>query len=1103
MEKQLLPRNIALPSIAKKLAGICSLFFLLISAASNAQLVVSKTDETCDGNGKITCTFTNPPAGATFEFNVYHLPDTTSEIAVLTSNGGEVTGLDAGNYRVIATITVNSTPTTYPAQDVTIANMITPLQIGADFTEEHCQDGTITALVTAGFPLEYELFEGPETAPPQSSPFFSGLLPGSYIVRVTDICGAKASISVTVPHNQVDFHVGGMGFVPELPDCNHIVVTNPVLTTNPDEDDLLFPFTMTYTVHPPGNAADIVVTATAPFGGPDLFIASATIPFWYGQQYSYDLLVTDACGTAYTFPNNMVNLTLTATFLPELGECSEYFFSIEPSVYVSPYNIVFNSYPAGFDPVTFNPGHPGPFPSGATFYGSATNTVPFGEYTFTLTDACGHSYSETQTIEPPEYTIITIPVPHPGCEAYQSDVQIQTPEFSMVSIIIIEAPPEFEFPLPFTVPAEWILDAHEAWLWDLWSGDYLIHIVDDCGMVHPKNFTVPPFLANLPINDTTRADCELDKGGLRVRGGNSNTLISAVITAAPAGFPETLPFDASGYIAGGTFSMAGLIPGDYTIAFTDNCLAHPPEVFTVMGYAITSSEVEVAKHCSSFDLHIAHVSNATSQQFWLQKLDTAGNWTHPDTGAVYVDDAIFGDNNALEVLNNSDNINLQYIGEFRVVKTFQAYENANIAPTKQCVEVLLEFDNTGEVEITDVVKLTCDGALSSVKIVADGVPPFHYYIIEKDGVPFFVDNGSNDTFTNLDPAVYLFSVEHFCGQSVVKVVDIASLPSLINATQPGFALVACDEDDNDGQANFELTQFNATIVGTQNPADFTLTYHATAADADLGANPLAEPYYSASAQLFARLKYNSGDCYDVVTVEIIVNPYPVLQMELRYGLCPNASITVTADPGMDSYLWSTGETTQSILVSSAGTYTLTVTQDHAGITCTGVYAVEVVGVAAPSISNVEVSDWTDSSNTVTIHTNEPDTGDFLYSIDGINYQQSNTFTGLFPGEYHVWVKDIGYCGSDDDDVYILMYPRYFTPNADGYNDYWKVRFDYYEPGLQTYIFDRYGKLITGFPTGSAGWDGTYNGKQLPSTDYWFLVVRQDGKEMRGHFAMKR
>lgn len=1102
MEQKLRPRITSFSPIVNFLTGICSVFFLLVSSVSNAQLSVTKTDETCDGNGKITCTYNNPAPSSTFEFKVYHLPDMVSPISVLTANGGEVTGLDAGDYRVVATVTVSGVPTTFPPQDVTIVEMITPLELGADSTEEHCEDGTITAIVTAGFPLEYELFDGPETTAPQSSPYFTGLLPGLYIVRVTDICGAKQSISVTVPHNEVEFQISGMGFEPELPDCTHITVTNPVLVLDQDDDDLLYPFTLTYTVHPPGNAPDVVITATQASGGAENFIASATIPFWYGQQYSYDLTVTDACGTSVSFPNNTMNLVLTTTFLPELGECSQYFFSIEPSVYVAPYNIVFSSFPDGFDPVAFNSAHPGPFPAGAAYYGTATNTVPFGEYTYTLTDACGHSYTETATIEPPEFSIITTPVPHAGCLAYQSDVQVQTPEFNMVSIIIIEAPDEFEFPLPFTVPASWILDPHEAWLWDLWSGDYLIHIIDDCGVVHPKEFTIPPFEANLPLNDATRADCELGKGGLRVRGGNSNTITSAIITDAPDGFPEPLPYDASIHVAGGTFSMANLIPGDYTIIFTDNCLTHPPEVFTVTGYAITANEIDVAKHCASFDLDLSHASNATNQKFWLQKLDAAGNWSHPATGVIYVDGDAFGGTNAIEIINNLNNINLQYMGEFRLVKTFQAYENAEIAPTKECSETLLEFDNTGEVEIVDILKLTCDGALSTVQVIADGVPPFHYKIIEKDGAPFLVDNGSNDTFTGLTPAVYKFSVEHFCGQAVVKVVDIASLPSLINATQPNFALIECDEVDNDGQAEFALTQFNATIIGTQNPSDFTLTYHLTAQDADTGTNPLSEPYQSATAQLFARLKYNAGDCYDVVAVEVVVNPYPVLQMPLRYGICPDASVTITADAGMDSYLWSNGQTTPSITVSEAGTYTLTVTQDHSGITCTGTYTVEVDGVAAPTIHHIDVTDWTDNDNTITIHTSEPDNGDFLYSIDGTNFQQSNTFTGLLPGEYHVWVKDIGECGQDDELVQILMYPRFFTPNADGYNDFWKVRFDEFEPNLYTYIYDRYGKLITGFPMGSS-WDGKYNGKDLPSTDYWFTVTRQDGRVLRGHFAMKR
>lgn len=53
------------------------------------------------------------------------------------------------------------------------------------------------------------------------------------------------------------------------------------------------------------------------------------------------------------------------------------------------------------------------------------------------------------------------------------------------------------------------------------------------------------------------------------------------------------------------------------------------------------------------------------------------------------------------------------------------------------------------------------------------------------------------------------------------------------------------------------------------------------------------------------------------------------------------------------------------------------------------------------------------------------------------------------------------------------------------------------------IFDRYGKHITSFGPTSNGWDGKLNGADLPSTDYWFVVTREDGKIFRGHFSMLR
>ena len=92
------------------------------------------------------------------------------------------------------------------------------------------------------------------------------------------------------------------------------------------------------------------------------------------------------------------------------------------------------------------------------------------------------------------------------------------------------------------------------------------------------------------------------------------------------------------------------------------------------------------------------------------------------------------------------------------------------------------------------------------------------------------------------------------------------------------------------------------------------------------------------------------------------------------------------------------------------------------------------------------------------------------------------------------MRDLGGCGTVTGEVFLLNYPKFFTPNGDGYNDYWRVKYSEREPHMMTYVFDRYGKLITGFLPDSPGWDGRYNGEPLPSTDYWFLVIREDGRQ---------
>ncbi len=81
-----------------------------------------------------------------------------------------------------------------------------------------------------------------------------------------------------------------------------------------------------------------------------------------------------------------------------------------------------------------------------------------------------------------------------------------------------------------------------------------------------------------------------------------------------------------------------------------------------------------------------------------------------------------------------------------------------------------------------------------------------------------------------------------------------------------------------------------------------------------------------------------------------------------------------------------------------------------------------------------------------------------------------------------------------------------TPNSDGYFDTWHISGVKTLAGTTISIFDRYGKRMTYLTSNSEGWDGTYNGRKMPSNDYWFVadVVKNDKTfQVKGHFALRR
>ncbi|MEC4112863.1 T9SS type B sorting domain-containing protein [Myroides pelagicus] len=140
-------------------------------------------------------------------------------------------------------------------------------------------------------------------------------------------------------------------------------------------------------------------------------------------------------------------------------------------------------------------------------------------------------------------------------------------------------------------------------------------------------------------------------------------------------------------------------------------------------------------------------------------------------------------------------------------------------------------------------------------------------------------------------------------------------------------------------------------------------------------------------------------------------------------------------------------------------------------------------------------------------------GNYEFAIDSGAFQMSNRFLNVPIGSHTAWVRDVVSGCMAYTDFTVFGYPKYFTPNGDGYNDTWTIPGLMKHPEARIAIYDRYGKLIKQLSSQGEGWDGTFNGKPMPSTDYWFTVEftndvpgqLKDGQKMsyKGHFSLKR
>lgn len=766
-------------------------------------LTVTGTDETCNRNGTLSFTVSGTNPNASIIYTIYKLPDTANPYATVSTNS--LSGLVGGTYRVIATQTLG-TEHNSKEKDVVINSTTSSLQFNMTFSNIPCSlNRNINVIVTAGNPVGYEIIGGPILRPRQTSNVFTDLVAGNYLIKVYDSCNNAVSRSYTLvtPESIANPIAISESLVPnpELPTCSSIGVRHVL---NIDRNYVInYPLTITYTIYPPGGGAAIIRTFTINSitdftsydvtSDPASYVFEADLPY-YDQPYSYNLLITDACGNRFEKTGNQLDKVFEAIIQTQIKNCGIKTFSIKGSNFVYPITVQFLSAPAGFNPNAFNPSHP-TFFSDPT-YGSATNILPEGSYSVRVTDACGRTDTKQITIVHQTTAEVTATGSCGGSGVILGEILGS----DIVSATIQVAPSNFAFPTPYNANAYIQGDGTISISNIVVPGQYVLVLTDSCGNSYTKPVTVPPAGTNTPRVNYL-GGCDPGFGSVYIGGAPDVQLLQAEFLTVPSTYNG--PMNVSSNIRGSYLTISSLPIGTYRIKIKDSCNAEYILTLQVKEY-IGNTTFEIAEGCSSFNFKMNHTNNNGSFPnlgYWLQKFNPAsGQWGHPNTNVAYTENTLPNSSNSITIANDQWMLNFAIGGRFRIVTAASIYASPGVS--NNCIFSIKEFETGSLPEIKGALNFSCSGALSDVLLNVEGQGNFTFRIIQKNGHPFIVPNGNSPLFTDLESAVYIFEIRDDCQNTSTYTHDVTA-PFVFS-----IAAALCDgQNSNLSVPNFSYLQY--------------------------------------------------------------------------------------------------------------------------------------------------------------------------------------------------------------------------------------------------------------------------------------------------------
>jgi gliding motility-associated-like protein len=413
-------------------------------------------------------------------------------------------------------------------------------------------------------------------------------------------------------------------------------------------------------------------------------------------------------------------------------------------------------------------------------------------------------------------------------------------------------------------------------------------------------------------------------------------------------------------------------------------------------------------------------------------------------------------------------------------------------------------------------------------------------------VTFFEDPGatvliSSNPYTNTTPynqTIYVNISNNSSPCSDLFPFELV-VEDAATATMP-LPVVECDYDgNNDGFYAFDLTTLDSEVLNGQNPSNYDVSYYLNPQDALVGINPISAPADFVNTTAYNQTIYirvvNTAIpdvCFATTSVDYTVSPIlkPIISsldgsnticVDFETGIVQSTVTLISdlQDPNYE-YAWyldgveivGANQSSYTIDTNSPGSYTLSITEINTVANCTSEISepFEVIQSGLAVFVNVTQSESFEPNPSITI--NVEGYGDYWFQLDyGPMVDNGGVFTNVSSGLHTVYVYDRKTnnpsCGFITiEDIRVIGYPKFVTPNSDGDNDTWNVFALDNQPNAKISIFDRYGKMLANIRPSGPGWDGTYNGSPLPSSDYWFVITYDESgqtKQFRSHFTLKR